>query len=144
MSRRFVCQGSFVLPLLPSEATELFTPLGERRWVPDWEPEFPAGLPDDDTDPGTVFTTTAHGHTTVWVVADRNEFLVRYARVTRDLSAGTVSVECRPAPSGSEVVVTYHLTAMSAHGQRVVERFAADFGSFLDGWRRSIEATLGI
>jgi hypothetical protein len=45
---------SFVLPLLPSEAIELFTPMGERRWVPDWEPTFPAGPSDDDTDPGTV------------------------------------------------------------------------------------------
>jgi hypothetical protein len=82
-----------VLPLLPSEAIELFTPMGERRWVPDWEPTFPAGPSDDDTDPGTVSTDD--------------------------------------------------LTALSARGQQVIERFAEDFGSFLDGWRRSIEAALG-
>jgi hypothetical protein len=30
-----------------------------------------------------------------------------------------------------------------ARGQRVVERFAEDYGSFLDSWRRSIEAAHG-
>jgi hypothetical protein len=52
-------------------------------------------------------------------------------------------VECQPAQPGSEVVVTDDLTALSARGQQVIERFAEDFGSFLDGWRRSIEAALG-
>jgi hypothetical protein len=54
MGGRVVCQGSFVLPLLPSEAIELFTPLGERRWVSDWEPTFPAGPSDDAAGLGTV------------------------------------------------------------------------------------------
>jgi hypothetical protein len=51
-------------------------------------------------------------------------------------------VECQPAQPRSEVVVTDDLTALSARGQQVIERFAEDFGSFLDGWRRSIEAAL--
>jgi Polyketide cyclase / dehydrase and lipid transport len=143
MSSRVVCRGSFVLPLAPSEAVGRFTPLGEREWVPDWDPSFPAGSPDDDTEPGTVFTTTAHGHTTVWVVAERNDLRVRYARMTQQLSAGTVTVECRPVQPGTEVVVTYDLTALSSRGQQVIERFAEDYRSFLESWRQSIEAAQG-
>jgi hypothetical protein len=112
-----------VLPLLPSEAIELYTPMGERRWVPDWEPTFPAGPSDDDTDPGTVSP--------------------RRLTVTRPYGSSpsdrTSASECEPAQPRSEVVVT-DLTALSARGQQVIERFAEDFGSFLDGWRRSIEA----
>ena len=32
-------QGSFVLPLPPAQAFDLFTAEGERRWVAGWDPE---------------------------------------------------------------------------------------------------------
>jgi hypothetical protein len=63
MSSRVVCEGSFVLPLLPSEAIELFTPLGERRWVPKPGADLPAGPSDDRTEPGVIGATyDPHNH----------------------------------------------------------------------------------
>lgn len=47
---------------LPAEqAFQLFTPRGEREWADRWDPTFPVPTLDD-SEPGTVFETDAHGH----------------------------------------------------------------------------------
>ena len=79
---------SFFLPLPPERALHLFTPVGERAWAGHWDPHFPAGEHGDGAAPGTVFLTGD----THWVVTDRREDGVRYARVTPGVRAGTVEV----------------------------------------------------
>ena len=54
--------GRIQVALPPSEAFRLFTPRGEEDWAEGWHPHFPAPAPDD-TEPGTVFVTDAHGQT---------------------------------------------------------------------------------
>ena len=39
-------------------------PRGEQDWVHGWHPRFPAPAADD-TEPGTVFETSAHGQHTI-------------------------------------------------------------------------------
>lgn len=73
-------RGTVAVQVPPAEAIELFTPSGERRWAEGWDPSFPAPVADE-TEPGTVFETDAHGSLT-WVVVDReNGRRMRYAVV---------------------------------------------------------------
>jgi hypothetical protein len=101
---------SFFLPLPPERALHLFTPVGERAWAGHWDPRFPAGEHGDGGAPGTVFLTGD----THWVVADRRDDSVRYARVTPGVRAGTVEVRVTAESDGTRVDVRYDITALVA------------------------------
>lgn len=129
--------------LPPEQAFELFTPSGETRWVPGWEPRFPRPGPDD-TVPGTVFETAADGRVTTWVVIAREAGRrVAYARVTPGSHAGTVEVTLTPAPAGgSDVTVTYQLTGLGGTSAPDLAEFAAGYPAFIDSWQEAIATAL--
>ncbi|WP_026416879.1 SRPBCC family protein [Actinomadura oligospora] len=135
--------GSIDVPLPPAEAFPLFTPHGERAWVDGWDPVFPDGASGDDTEPGVVFETSAHGHRTTWVVVERHvPSSISYVRTTPGDRAGTVTVEVSEADGGSRVQVTYDLTALRPEAVAALEDFAAEYPSFLRSWQTAIEAML--
>jgi hypothetical protein len=133
-SSRRILRGTVRLELPPEQAFHLFTPASERLWAEGWDPVFPAGEHGDGGDVGTVFTTDAHGSTTIWVVVQRGDDSIRYARVTPGQLAGTVEVRLRPG----EAEVTYDLTALNDHAQSELEHFAAGYEGFMAGWERAI------
>ncbi|SNR28362.1 SRPBCC family protein [Actinomadura mexicana] len=134
--------GRLTVALPPDEAFHLFTAQGERRWVPHWEPSFPAPAADD-TEPGTVFQTLDRDQTTTWIVVEATPGRrILYARVTPGVSAGTVSVVLDEAGDQSNVTVTYELTALSSGGAAHLRRFADGYPAFLAGWQDAIAETL--
>ncbi len=126
--------GHIRVGLPPSRAFWLFTPRGEEEWAPGWKPRFPVPVPDD-TRPGTVFETDAHGQRTVWLVVDRSEGRrISYARVTPGDRAGTVTVVIDAAGQGgeqSDVEVTYDLTALTGAAERDLASFAGTYPDYL-------------
>lgn len=135
---RAVRQGAFTLPCDPATALPLFSPEGERRWVDGWSPDYPSGATDEV---GAVWRTALGGDTT-WVTTDRTDDRVRYARVSGNGTAGLVEVTCRPAAGGTEVRVTYDLTACTAAGVVALHRFAAGFEDMVRDWRQATTAAL--
>ena len=134
--------GRLMVALPRDHAFRLFTPRGEQDWVPKWKPHFPAGAVDD-TAPGTVFETRAHGQTTTWVVVDSTSGRrIRYARVTPQVDAGTVTVTLDDVNGQSEVTVTYELTTLSAAANARLHAFAAQYPAFLQSWEQDIAASL--
>jgi uncharacterized protein YndB with AHSA1/START domain len=135
--------GRLTVPLPPERAFELFTPLGEQRWVAGWLPRFPAD-PADESAPGTVFETDANGRRTTWVVTDRTPGRrIRYARVIPGDNAGTVTVELTGDAVGtSDVKVTYELTALTASAAEGLRNFAARYPDMLRQWAGAITAAL--
>jgi hypothetical protein len=126
--------------LPPEEAFRLFTPRGEELWASDWEARFPVPVPDD-TEPGTVFETSAHGRTTVWLVTGREPGRrMSYARMTPGEQAGTITVTLAPAGTGSAVEVTYQLTALSDAAEAQLREFADAYPAFLRSWQDEIVA----
>lgn len=132
--------------MAPAATTlELFTPEGERRWVPDWSPDylFRAGGGDEID---TVFRTEHDGEETLWIVLehDLEEHDAAYARITPGSRLGTVTVDVEPIDETScWVEVCYELTALTAAGNEVLRRFdAAAFRAMLDEWERRIAAVL--
>ena len=134
--------GRIQVALPPEEAFRLFTPRGEQDWMPGWHPHFPASVPDD-TAPGTVFETSAHGQHTVWLVTDRQPGKrISYARVTPGDRAGMVTVAISPAGDHSEVEVTYQLTALTSPADARLREFADGYPAYLQSWQNAIAAWL--
>jgi hypothetical protein len=134
--------GQLMVALPRDHAFRLFTPRGEQDWAPQWKPHFPAGAVDD-TAPGTVFETHAHGQTTTWVVVDSTSGRrIHYARVTPQVDAGTVTVTLDDVNGQSEVAVTYELTALTDAANAHLQAFAAQYPAFLQSWEQDIAASL--
>jgi hypothetical protein len=130
--------GRISVALPPAEAFRLFTPRGEQEWVHDWHPSFPATAADD-TEPGTVFTTSAHGRETVWVVTGRERGRrISYARVVRDATAATVTVTLTSSGEGTEAEVTCDLTALTGQANDELREFAAGYPAYLRSWQDAI------
>src|SRR4029077_14118229 len=134
--------GRLHVGLPPAEAFRLFTARGEQDWAEGWQPHFPAHTPDD-TEPGTVFETSAHGQHTIWLVMEREPGRrIGYSRVTPGHQAGTVTVCLAAAGDGSEVEVTYRLTALSEAAGRHLADFADGYDAYLKSWEDAIAALL--
>jgi hypothetical protein len=135
---RIVCTGTVRVPLPVHSALPLFTPRGERRWADGWDPAFPAGDRDDSA-PGTVFLTHDEA---IWMVADRTERSLRYARALPGVWAGTVEVRCEPDGEQTAAHVRYDLTALDAGERPRLREFADGYEAFLGEWEAEIGAAL--
>jgi len=130
----------------PAGALPLFTPEGERAWAgPAWNPVYPdPAAAEDDSAPGTVFTTESHGGDATWVVVERTESAIRYARFVPGRIAGTVAVRCEngAADGETQVTVVYDVTPLGPDGAEFVRRLRDGYDAFLDSWREEIVAAL--
>ena len=146
MNVRVICNGRFALPVPPADALAFFTPEGERRWAgSSWNPIYPIpGAVEDDSAPGTVFTTESDGGQAAWIVLERRHDGMRYARVAPDRIAGTIDVACNEgeSPDVTEVVVTYDVTSLSPEGAEFAKGLRTGFDEFLESWRQEILAGL--
>lgn len=134
--------GHLSVALPPADAFRLFTARGEQDWVPGWEPRF-AGDVDDDTAPGVVWETGRGDEHTIWLVVDSDPaHRVSYARVTPGSRAGTVTVVVTEVAGGSDVEVTYAMTALTEAAGRDLDAFAAGYAEFLGTWETAIAGLL--
>jgi len=146
MNVRVLCEGQLSLPLTVAEAVPLFTPEGERRWAGSaWDPVY--AIPDaagHGSAPGTVFTTESDGGAAIWIVLDRREDGISYARVAPGRIAGTITVSCAQAaaPDQTRVTVSYDVTSLSPEGAAFARQLEAEYDEFLESWRREILAAL--
>jgi hypothetical protein len=112
MNVRAICEGRFTLPL-PIEET------------------VPA--------PGTVFSTESEGGSATWIVLERRDDGMRYARIAPGRIAGTISVSCAASsPAETEVAVTYDVTSLGPEGAEFVEGLRDGYDEFLESWRQEI------
>ncbi|NTU78428.1 MAG: SRPBCC family protein [Chloroflexales bacterium] len=130
----------------PTSVFPLFTPLGERLWVPDWNPTiiYPAS---GDIDMDAVFTTR-HGDDslTVWTVVESvpEQFRVAYVRVAPASHVARISVQCtEAAPAGTRATVTYVFTGLTEQGNAYVAQFTEPYyEQWIQQWQASINAYL--
>ena len=104
MNIRRICEGQFTLPLSVTEAVPLFTSEGERHWAgSSWDPVYAVPeAAEDDSAPGTVFTTESDGGRATWIVLERCPDGMRYARIAPDRIAGTIDVTCAASAAGRD------------------------------------------
>ena len=128
---------------LPAEeAFQLFTPRGEREWAHGWNPTFPVSTVND-SEPGTVFETDAHGHRGTWLVIDcAPGKRIAYAQVIPGERAGSITVTLEATEDGTDVEVVYDLTPLSDAGAHHLKQFANGYGDYLRSWQGAIAACL--
>lgn len=126
------------------ELFPLFSPEGERRWVPGWDYENLMGTTRLSED--YVFLTRSHVHGSteaVWIVKsfDPENHAVTFYKVEPGDKLGVVSVRCvAQGADETEVHVTYKYLALSPRGERFVSEFtAAAYERFIGEWRTLLE-----
>lgn len=141
-SERQRLAGRIQVGLPPAEAFRLFTPRGEELWAHGWHPCFPV-VTADDTEPGTVFETHAHGQHATWLVTSREPGnRISYARVIPGEQAGTVTVTISASGGCTSAEVVYDLTALSSLASQKLREFADGYPAYLQSWQDAIAASL--
>jgi hypothetical protein len=97
---------------------ELFSPLGERAWVPGWNPELlhPPGV---SWAQGQIFRTNEEMGDAIWVVTklNRETHEVEYHRVEPHRYVARVRVACAAAGDGRiDVTTAYAFIGLSREG----------------------------
>jgi hypothetical protein len=134
--------GRIQVDLPPAEAFRVFTPRGEELWAHGWQPRFPVPAADD-SEPGTVFETHAHGKHATWLVTSREPGKrISYARVIPGEQAGTVTVTISASGGRTEAEVVYDLTALTSAASQELREFAGSYPAYLEFWQDAIAAWL--
>ena len=139
-AERVVRTHHFELPMAPGEAFDLFTPEGERAWAKGWEPRY-LHPRDGRATAGMVFTTGHGGEETLWTMTrhEPETGIAEYLRVTPGSRMGTVRVQCSEAAAGTQVTVTYALTALTPEGNATLQALdASAYEAFIESWGSSI------
>lgn len=137
---------SFVVTRPVEEVFPLFSPEGERLWVPDWEYENLMGT--TELSEGYVFLTANHDHASgqaVWIVKryDPSAHKVEFYKVEPGVKVGQVIIRCREHVDGTEVAVTYEYRALSERGREFVEGFTEEvYRAFIGEWKELLERYL--
>lgn len=130
-------RGVLVVDASPDDTFPLFSPEGERLWVPGWDPEWLVP-PDGGWVQGQVFRTRDDAGESVWVVArlDRESREVTYHRVTAGRSLAIIEVACRPDERRRTLVeVRYRWVGLSEAGNReIVEVDERSFATRMERW----------
>ena len=133
--------GEFTLELPVAEAFELFSPLGEKLWVPGWSAELlhPTGV---EWERGLIFRTRDHNGEAVWIVTalDRDAYEAEYHRVEPHRSVARIRVRCRPRdPLHSIAAVSYAFVGLSDEGNAAVAEMTPDaYAERMKQWERWI------
>jgi hypothetical protein len=137
--------GGFAIAAPVDAAFELFSPLGERSWVPGWDPELlhPPGV---TWARGLIFRTREELGEAVWIVTalDRDRHEVEYWRVEAGRYVATVRVRCHAPDSGAtEVAVTYRFVGLSDAGNREIAGMSpAAYAEKMLRWKGWIHGSL--
>lgn len=134
---------SFDLPRPIDQLFPLFSPEGEKLWVPDWDY---VGIVD--THPlaeDGVFLTQNHDHNgnagldAVWLVKkyDAMNRVVQFYKIEPLQKIGLITVACEALSSSeTRTSVTYRYTALSETGAEFIRGFdALAYEAFISEWR---------
>lgn len=141
IARSHEFNGCFIVPEAIGPVFELFSPLGERLWVPDWNPKllYPS---DESWACGQIFLTREETGTAVWVVTalNRGEHEVEYHRVEPNRYVARVRVKCASqATHATEVSAAYRFVGLSPSGNDEIEAMTdAAYAEKMKRWERWI------
>ncbi len=132
---------SFELPASIADLFPLFSPEGEKQWVPGWDYENLMGITELSED--YIFLTKTHDHgkaDAIWIVKryDPAAHFVQFYKIEPGEKIGVVSVQCTELETRRTAVqVTYKYTALSATGETFVAEFSESaYAKFIAEWQR--------
>ncbi len=123
----------------------LFSPEGERLWVPGWQYENLMGTKRLHED--YLFLTNSHDHgatQAIWIVKnyDPDACRVSFYKIEPEIKVGIITVTCDALDRlKTRVEVTYTYRGLSDSGNRFIEGFTkAVYEEFIDEWKTLLEA----
>jgi len=131
---------AFEMPILIDTLFPLFSPEGEKDWVPGWDYENVMGTTELAED--YVFLTKAHDHGTteaIWIVKkyDPKSHYVQFYKIEPEDKLGIVTVQCSELAESTKVQVTYKYMALSEKGEMFVSEFKESvYEEFIGEWQR--------
>lgn len=120
----------------------LLDPIAEREWVPGWAPA--AVHPEElSLEVGSVFHLERDGRREIWTVLrhDTRARVADYLATAPDFQQRWISVQCTPDGDGTEVEISYRVTALSALGAAALDDFGEEHLAHLETLLR---AALGL
>ena len=131
---------AFEMPMPIAELFPLFSPEGEKHWVPGWDYKNLMGTIELSED--YVFLTQTHDHGTtdaIWVVKkyDPKSHFVQFYRIEPEDKIGVITVKCTELEARrTGVRVTYKYVPLSATGELFVSEFSESaYEEFINGWQ---------
>jgi hypothetical protein len=123
----------------------LFSPLGERAWVPGWDPEILSPR-NAKWEQGMVFRTASENGDVVWIVAklDRRAHRVVYYRTEPGRLVARVEVTCRETDEHrTEATVVYSYVGLSDAGNAEIAEWSdSSYAAKMADWERTINDLL--
>lgn len=139
---------SFELPVPVTELFPLFSPEGEKSWVPGWDYENVMGTTKLSED--YVFLTKSHDHATseaLWIVKkyDPVTHFVQFYKIELQEKVGVVTVKCsEQGPDKTEVQATYKYMALSESEENFIAAFNENaYEKFIDEWQQLLSKYFG-
>lgn len=120
---------------------KLFSPLGEKSWVPDWNPEllYPPGVAWAE---GLIFRTREEMGDAIWVVTrlDHTAHEVRYHRVEPGRYVARIAIRCAALGHDvTEVSTVYEFVGLSDQGNIEIKGMSQDgYAEKMARWTRWI------
>ena len=137
--------GRIVLGAGAERIFPLFSPLGEKLWVPGWEPRIlhPAGA---EWEEGMVFFTREERGEAAWFVTrlDRASREVVYHRVEPGRYVARVEVRCREVWGGrTEATVRYSYMGLSDEGNGEIAAMTQEaYDAKMGRWKEWLRTAL--
>jgi len=131
---------SFEMAISVEKLFPLFSPEGEKSWVPGWDYENVMGTTELAED--YIFLTKTHDHGTtdaIWVVKkyDPKSHFIQFYKIEPEDKVGVVTVECTELETTrTKVQITYKYIALSATGEVFISGFDdSAYEEFIGEWQ---------
>ena len=131
-TQRLVAEPAVVFPLL--------CPVREADWLDGWDPILivaESGV----AEPDCIFVTPSEPNNAIWYITRHEPDIdfVEMLKITPLVTACKLSIQLRPAASGSEAVITYTHTSLGPEGDAFVASFTEDYyRQFMQEWETRI------
>jgi hypothetical protein len=124
----------------PAQVFPLLCPVREADWIDGWDPPLILSY-SGVCEPDCVFLTPATPYDAIWYVTQHKpeSWFVEMIKITPDVTACKLTIQVRPADSGSEAVVTYCHTSLGPQGDALVASFTEEYyKQFMLEWESRI------
>ncbi len=145
ISRSIRLAGAITLAGPVDEVFQLFSPLGEKQWVPGWNPELlhpPGALWEE----GLIFCTKEEMGDAIWIVTrlDHARHEVEYHRVEPERYVARIRVHCAAvAERTTEVSTSYEFIGLSDRGNSEIAAMTPDsYAEKMARWTAWINASV--
>ena len=131
---------TFEMALPIEELFPLFSPEGEKHWVPGWDYKNVMGTTELYEDYVFLTKTQDHGTTdAIWIVKkyDYRSHFVQFYKIEPEDKIGVVTVKCFEVETKkTKVQVKYEYIALSATGEKFISEFSESaYEEFISEWR---------